>query len=198
MDLSIIITHFQTPDLTDELLIALMPQIKSNVQVLVIDASNNYDLDKYDVDVMHIKDKGLCYSRNVGIDLAKGKYFTFIDGDDMVSNNYVNKILHQIKEKEFDRCYFSWRFRNLKTNIVIKDTPPDWNWAIWNCVYRKDWIGNTRFDESLKFAEDVPFQRELRKKPYKRANITDILYIYYDNRLNSNSQKQIEQENIQC
>lgn len=191
MKFSIIVTHYKTEKLTDELLKTLVPQKTDDVQILVIDASNNMDFDKYskDVEIYHIEDINVSHSRNVGIDLVKGKYLTFIDGDDMVAPDYVEKILKKINETKFDRCFFSWRFRNLKENVIIKDYPPEWNWVVWNCVYRKEWLGDTRFDESLAIVEDVPFLKELKKKPCRKENIEDILYIYYDSRDGSNTQK---------
>ena len=38
--------------------------------------------------------------RNIGLDNAKGKYIAFIDSDDLISEDYIAKILNKIKEKQ--------------------------------------------------------------------------------------------------
>lgn len=62
----------------DRLLTILEPQLRSNVEILVM-ADNS---------VRTIGEK-----RNNLIDLSRGKYFCFIDDDDRVSDDYINLIL---------------------------------------------------------------------------------------------------------
>jgi len=45
------------------------------------------------VEVMHINNGGLSNARNIGIEKASGKYICFIDGDDYIEQNYVEKLL---------------------------------------------------------------------------------------------------------
>lgn len=50
--------------------------------------------EKHDfVKVIHQSNKGLSAARNAGIDASKGEYLTFIDSDDMIKKDYLEKLL---------------------------------------------------------------------------------------------------------
>ena len=107
----------------------------------------------------------------------------FIDSDDIISDDYVTKIIKKIDSEEFDYCLFSWQFLNSKEKVIIEDNPPKWNCSIWNCIYKRDLIGTERFNETMRIAEDHDFNLRVRKG--KKANIEDILYFYNEGRKGS-------------
>ena len=47
---------------------------------------------------------------------------------------------------------------------------------MWNCIYKRETIGNTRFDPKMNINEDGTFNELVRKG--KKSNIKDILYYY--------------------
>lgn len=173
--LSIIIPTYNR-DLT-KLLDILHKQINDNVEVIVIDDHSTIPLKESWFKYIYLEENsgGASVPRNVGLDNAKGKYIVFIDSDDLISDDYIETILNKTKE-EWDYCLFSWEMKGQK--IIIKDQPPKWNCCIWNCIYKRELIGNTRFRIDLKMAEDYYFNLEVRKG--KKANIEKILYYYQD------------------
>ena len=48
------------------------------------------------------QNKGVSYSRNLGIDLAQGKYLVFVDGDDLLAKDYLSKMLIAINSPNVD------------------------------------------------------------------------------------------------
>ena len=48
--------------------------------------------------VRHKKNQGVSTTRNLGIDIAKGEYITFIDSDDWIEKDYLEKMYSKIKE----------------------------------------------------------------------------------------------------
>ena len=116
------------------------------------------------------------------MDNAEGTYIGFIDSDDMISQRYVEVLLNKINEEIFDYCLFSWKYKqNDLGAVIITDQPPAWNQSIWNCIYKRDMIGNIRFNPDIDFGEDALFNYETRKGI--KVNVTDILYIYNGGRI---------------
>jgi glycosyltransferase involved in cell wall biosynthesis len=181
--LSIITPYYKTREYTKKLASILMPQITNEVEwIIVDDGCNEKVLDNFRTKVIHLESNsgGASIPRNIGLDIAKGKYIAFIDSDDLVSDDYIQTILHKTKE-EWDYCYISWKG---KTNtIIIENEPPKWNCCVWNCIYKRDLIGDERFKPELKMAEDYDFNKRVRKG--KRANITKIIYYYNEDTPNS-------------
>lgn len=177
--LSILIPTYNRNESLIKLLQNLQIQMQDEVEVIVVDdhSDNQLKLEfpswlKYIV--LEENSGGASVPRNVGLDLAKGKYIAFIDSDDNVSPQYIKTILDKIKNSDFDYCYISWECSTHK--VIIKNEPPSWNCCVWNCIYKRDLIGDIRFRKDLIMAEDYYFNKEVRKG--KRENITDILYYY--------------------
>lgn len=181
--LSIITPYYNALRYIKKLANMLEPQLAEDIEwIIVDDGCNEYELDNFHAKVIHLPENsgGASVPRNVGLDNAKGEYIAFIDSDDLVSMDYIAQIMTKINTTEFDYCYLSWYSDSFK--IIIKDTPPDWNCCVWNCIYKRDLIGNERFKPELVIAEDYDFNVRVRKGKY--TSITDIIY-YYNNTPNS-------------
>lgn len=177
--ISIITPYYNTLFQTKELAKVLTPQLNEKIEWIIIDdGCNEKQLNKLNAKVIHLKENsgGASIPRNVGLDIAKGKYILFIDSDDIITKNYIEVILNKLNE-DFDYCYISWK--SDFAVITIKDKPPEWNCCVWNCIYKKDLIGNERFNPNLIIAEDYDFNKRVRKGKY--TSIQDIIYIYKNN-----------------
>ncbi len=177
MLLTIITPYYKTLDYTLELSKKLIPQLTDEVEWIIIDdGCNEKELDNLGVRVIHLENNSgnASIPRNIGLDNANGKYISFIDSDDLVSSDYVYKILDKIKTSDFDYCYMSWKSQD--NLYIIEDLPPEWNVCVWNCVYKKETIGETRFDPKCNLGEDKEFNLLVRKG--KKENIVDIMYYY--------------------
>lgn len=177
---SIITPYYQALQYTKELAKTLEPQLTSEVEwIIVDDGCNEKALDDFKARVIHLKENsgGASVPRNEGLAAASGEYITFIDADDYVKPNYVSTILNKIKTSNFDYCLFGWQgIGPLNLTVKITDQAPEWNTAVWNCIYKKEKIKNIQFDKTLCIAEDEKFNLEARKG--KKENILDILYVY--------------------
>ena len=185
--LSIVIPYYKTYELTVKLLDQLIKQLTDEVEVfLVDDGCYEKRLDEYEenINIIHLEENhGLSYARNRGIEKAQGKYLVFIDSDDYIANDYIKTIIDKIDTCEFDYCYFSWKMINSNSIIRILDKPPTWNLAVWNAVYKTEYV--ELFDEEVRFMEDIPWQIKMRAKNGKKEIIDKILYYYNDGRTGS-------------
>ena len=183
MRLSIITPYFDRLKQLKELAKVLEPQLTNEVEWIIIDdGCNEKELDSLKANIIHLEENsgGASIPRNVGLDNAKGDYVAFIDSDDLIREDYVSMILEKTKE-EWDYCYISWKTTYSK--IIIRDIPPAWNCCVWNCIYKKDIIGEERFNPIYKMAEDYDFNQRVRKG--NKSNILDILYYYNETTPNS-------------
>lgn len=183
--LSIIIPYYKTPELTKVLLDNLMLQVTPNVEVIVIDdGCNEKMLDSYPITVVHQKNMGVSMARNKALDIHKGQYIVFIDSDDNVVDNYIETIVNKIKTSSFDYCMMSWKGESLLNpslngEFIISGEPLEWNTSIWNCIYKSELIGKTRFTPNIQIGEDTDFNKRVRSG--KRENILEIMYLYNNN-----------------
>lgn len=183
--LSIIIPYFETYELTDKLIKGLLAQKTDDVEIFLIDDGcdeerfNKYiTMDKNTVYVIHQKNHGVSYSRNIGIENAKGTYIAFVDSDDMVMSNYIDELLKLIDTRNEDIIYFNWL--DINTNEIVRHPS---NPAVWKAIYKKEIL--PRFDETLKCKEDYFFNEELEKTKHTKYYYDKVLYIYNSGRENS-------------
>lgn len=174
MQLSIITPYYNTLEYTKKLAEVLEPQLTDEVEwIIVDDGCNEKELGNFKATVIHLPTNsgGASKPRNVALDIAKGDYIAFIDSDDMITPDYIETVLNSLKT---DIIYISWKSE--KHNIVMYEKPPLWNCSVWSRVYKRSIIGNVRFREDLKTAEDWVFNEEIH--PKSTSSIRKQIYIY--------------------
>lgn len=178
MKLSIITPYYNSLEYTKSLANVLVPQLRYGVEwIIVDDGCHEYGLDKLNAKVIHLEKNSGCAGipRNKGLDIAQGEYITFVDSDDLVSVDFVDKILEKI-ESGFDYCLMSWK--SDKFSVDVSQGRPEWNCSVWGIVYKRDLIGNNRFSD-LRIGEDYGFNRDVLRG--KCSIIPEFLYYYRSN-----------------
>ena len=119
---------------------------------------------------------GVSNARNIGIENSQGEYLTFVDDDDIISENYLEELL-KVSDKDVIGCANSFAFINDLNNIrknFISDayervgcmpfnlfqyrqflSPP------WCKLIHRNIIGKHRFSTRLRLSEDSLFCLEL-------------------------------------
>ena len=184
MKLSIIIPYYNTEQYTNELLDRLAPQITDDVEVILIDdcSSEPYKTEHKWLTIYRNKtNKGPAKTRNIGLTKAAGEYIQFIDSDDLVSGDFVAKILEKTGEGN-DLIEFSWKSLNNRIfdfklyNLSDRLHCP----SVVTRTFKRSYIGNVRFNEQKDATEDEDFSRRLGYLylPVSVSVITDYLYFY--------------------
>ena len=168
--------------------------------------------------IINQENRGVSYSRNIGIKNAKGKYVTFLDCDDSLEDNLFIEI-DKIYAEDFDLIRYG--FSNItkkhakkekiaeKKEIYSKSnlnkeifkliyTTRKFN-TVWNQVIKREIIlkNNIYFDTNHKYAEDFEFNRNLLNYVDRICFLPDCLYNYYINET-SISRKEIKDTVIKC
>ena len=192
--LSILISYYNIEKYIGELLEALAPQIRDDIEVILTDDGSDVPFKSaYEwLKVIRIEpNRGTSHARNVALEAAAGAYIAFIDGDDVVAKNYVEQVLERIKGNP-DYIELSWRaldiqdirFHN-KATLTAKLANP----SACTRVFKREFIGNLRFNENKESAEDEDFTRHLHLERGKRAYIEKWMYYYRVDRENSQSMR---------
>ena len=125
IDVSIIVPVYRVEKYLRRCLVSILEQSNNNIEVIVIDDGSpdgcpgicdEYALLDSRVKVVHQKNNGLSCSRNIGIDLANGEYLMFVDSDDFITKNAVEKLLENAKKYNLDVSYGNYK------NINRSDT----------------------------------------------------------------------------
>ena len=110
MKLSIITPYYNCLNYLQNLVKVLEPQLTNEVEWIIIDdGCHEQELDKIKATIIHLLNNSGCAGvpRNYGLDIAKGDYITFVDADDLVSKDFVSKIINKINLTTFDYCLMS-------------------------------------------------------------------------------------------
>lgn len=184
--LSIIIPAYNAEPYIEHLMNRLKPQITEEVEIIVVDDGSKFPyIPPYNWITFHQfeQNRGVSAARNKGIDMAQGEYIAFIDADDLVSENYIKLVLDKIRSEHFDYCYLSWKTIGTAWDYrvqlrTINDKFPPFNLCVWNRIYKRSMIGDVRFNERKRVAEDAEFIHALDETNHKKAFIPQLIYEY--------------------
>ena len=205
--LSLVIPAYNAEPYIHELIDCLEKQIKvkgryrNNVQVIIIDDGSDKPLDIKKPWIEFYSNegnRGISYTRNRGLELAKGEFIHFVDADDLLADNYFDYILKLINTKECDYIDLSWKSVSgggvdfdFKLNSDSDSLP---NPSASTRIFKRSFIGDTRFSEKKDAAEDEDFTRHLQIRKANHICATEYMYFYRTYVSNSNSKLFIKGE----
>lgn len=202
VQISVIVAAYNIENYIEKCLESLINQTLKELEVIVInDGSQDrtpLKIEKYSkkderVILINQENKGLIEARKTGLNIAKGEYILFVDGDDWLELNalevlYENAIknnsdivLYQAfksydNEKELFSIYDKCKEASLEEILLGKILP-----AIWSKFIKLDYIklNNIPFPSNISFAEDLATVTSLFIFNPKVSIIDIPLYNYY-------------------
>lgn len=105
--ISVIVPVYNVEKYLDECIESIIKQTYKKLEIILVDdGSKDKSGEKCDqwksldnrIKVIHKKNAGLGYARNSGIEVAEGQYILYIDSDDYIEKNMVEK-LHAVAQK---------------------------------------------------------------------------------------------------
>lgn len=203
--ISIIVPIYNVEKYIEKTIKTILQQSYENIEVLLInDGSTDNSklicekfcsLDKR-VKLINKKNGGLSSARNVGIKYAKGELIVFIDGDDYIENDMMEKLYNAIKVSNADIAICNFDFVDdheavIKNEYVVRNqilSPEEclhkligdkyfYYVTAWNKMYKKDIFKKYQFPLG-KIHEDEFIIHHIFKDCKRITTIADTLYHY--------------------
>lgn len=182
---------------------------KYNYEVIFVDDGSTDGVDEIlrkheklpHVKVIFQKNMGIGGARNTGLCNAKGKYVMFVDCDDDLHTDIVEKLMDKAIENNSDIVMGSHSLVKEKNGVVYDETPniyPEYNLMRykngeneyimnfpglpWGKVYRRELFDGVRFFPGLWY-EDTIIHGLVFRKAKSFSYLKDVLYDYkwYEN-----------------
>lgn len=177
--ISIIIPVYNGEKYIEKCLDSIKNQTFKDYEVLIINDGSKDNtknlIEKYLNDkrfkLFNRTNHGIGASRNFGLNESSGEYICFIDSDDYVDKEYLEKLYNKILKENLDIVVCNYIELNEDLNIEKKvkikafdnttiDKNPELllniNKSPWNKIYRKSILKNIKFPTDLKY-EDTEF-----------------------------------------
>lgn len=130
------------------------------------------------VRVFHKANGGVSSARNVGLNKALGEYITFIDADDYFIENTFSAFLFDkgydlIQIPRNDGSFIKTYSQDIECDNnadFLRFTYRNFYFECWGRFYKREIIGDSRFDERITIGEDLLFFLDV----YSRVNFFHI------------------------
>ena len=214
--LSIIIPVYNVETYLEQCVKSILDQSAPEVEVILVDDGSTDNSGKLcdelavrfsDVKVLHQKNAGAAAARNTGLRKAEGEYIAFVDADDFIGKNSIQKLLEWITKNTADICfaralkYFpDGQTEYLDAEISEERVNSDKDHAVeylsglnkypgsaWGKLFRKQFLKDNEllFPEDRSTGEDLKFVFQCIMKAQTMDSIQVDLYYYRQQRENS-------------
>ncbi|WKY43080.1 glycosyltransferase family 2 protein [Eubacteriaceae bacterium ES2] len=119
MKVTIIIPIYNQIKYLQQSINSAIRQTYSDIQIILIDDGStdgsSQICDKYEaidqrIQVIHKKNGGLSSARNVGLDTMIGTYVTFLDGDDILASDFIDKAVELCEKNSADIAILDMKY----------------------------------------------------------------------------------------
>ncbi len=209
---SVIVPIYNNDRYLDNCIKSIIGQTYQNLEIILIDDGstdnsdkiiNNYAKKDSRIKTIHQKNAGQSAARNRGLKIATGDYISFVDGDDKIKPNFIEKLLQpyldnptatavsvcgihykRLKQNSSSNVYINpirkrRKSESQKAYILYLLAIDGRMYSSVNKLYQAKIVKRLTFDEKLNFAEDTKFVLDyLNKAVGKIQFILDTLYTY--------------------
>lgn len=196
---SVIIPIYNVQPYLSRCIDSVVNQTYKNIEIILINDGSTDDSEvickqykeRYN-NILYFKKEngGLGPARNTGLDYSNGEFIVFIDSDDWIAPDMVEKLLTHAIDKSYEivSCDF-YKVEGLKiTNhkafpLGYKNTSQRLNQlapaSAWNKIYRKEVFNRFRFWDERSLYEDMPVTIPLISWNDNIGHIDEPLYFYF-------------------
>lgn len=223
--ISVIVPIYNSEKYLNRCIDSILNQSYRNLEIILIDdgsIDNSFEVcKKYSnidnrIKIVHKKNEGVSSARNIGLNMAKGEWISFIDSDDYIEKEMYEKLYKNAlkNDAEISTCVLKYRtiedkvinpFKgklvldeiNSSVDLMKKIYYSDFMNSLCVCMctklYKKYIFENLRFINGI--YEDDEISTRILINNYKIAILNEPLYIYVQN-LNSITNSKFSLKNL--
>ena len=214
---SVIVPIYQVGPYLIQCVDSILSQTHAELEIILVDDGsidegaaicNEYEAQDSRVHVIHQANAGLSAARNAGLDMARGKYIAFVDGDDAIAPTFVEVLLDacEMGKRQVSQCGYATdfnalgcdlpgasivsqgtlHFEGLDTHEALRRLATDSSGAyavVWNKLYRRDVFEGVRFPEGRQHEDEFVTYRLLWNAG--GIAVTDAPFYFYRQRSTS-------------
>lgn len=210
--ISVIVPIYNVEKFLERCLNSIIEQSYENIEIILVDDGSKDNSGKIcdlyakkdkRIKVFHIENKGVSNARNIGARNANGNYLLFVDADDTINVNMIEKMYNILNREQVDivksnyimekngqlinnsELLLEGKFEKKEIqNFIIKNILQEKiRCYIWLLLIKKDLFEG--FDERLFIFEDANIYLDLLGKAESIYITKEILYNYNVSNINS-------------
>lgn len=204
--ITVVLPIYNVAKWLDTCIQSIVKQTYRNLQIILVDDGStdespticeHWAAKDSRINVVHQRNAGLSAARNTGLRLRKGEYVCFVDSDDYVEHNYVERMLNTARAEQADMVVCNIQREDENGNTLTEETDSsfetktltnrqymvyalqsDWKHIVaWNKLYRSEIWDDLTYPVG-KIHEDEFVFAQLVVRCHRVACINDVLYHY--------------------
>lgn len=210
--ISVIVPVYKAQKYLDKCVESIINQTYDNLEIILVDDGSPDNCPqmcdewaKKDtrIKVIHKENGGVSQARNAALDIMKGEFFTFVDSDDWIDDDFIEHLISLCADNDYDFAAAGFYFEStdgscdalkaefaeykgdeIITNYLLDKIRPE---ACGKLLKSRLIADGVRFDSELKYGEDLRFNYEILKKAGKICLSGECKYHYLQNSGNSST-----------
>ena len=209
--ISVIVTVYNIEKYLGPCLESILGSTYQDLEVILVDdvssdgsgmICDNYAEKDKRVKVIHKANAGVSQARNSGLEVAKGDYITFVDGDDVIHPNMISVLMAAIIEGDYDvsmvygiqvpdggqekfiantELGLSSRHKVVSQSEMIRGlfgtSVDEFQYiVVWNKLYKRDLVQDIRFKDTG--SEDLEWSLQMSLRMNKAVCVEEEMYYW--------------------
>lgn len=201
---SVIVPIYKVELYLERCLDSIVNQTYNNLEIILVDDGSpdkcpeicdRYAKKDNRIKVIHKRNGGLSSARNAGIDVMKGKYVTFIDSDDFIREDAIEKWMNYVQKEDVCIVVGKYQIYNKGDVLNQEDINSVKKWSAydafrymfindgklcsaWGKLYDARLFETLRYPESIQYAEDMYVIHLLFQKAENIIFVDAVQYYY--------------------
>ena len=132
--ISVVVPIYNVEQYLERCVNSILQQTYQNLEIILVDDGSpdnsgaicdSYSFLDQRIKVIHRRNGGLSDARNVGLDMASGEFIAFVDSDDTIMPEMIEKLFQRIDIDQSDMSFCGYRQVNQDGDILSEVVLPD-------------------------------------------------------------------------